>query len=174
MKNKLRPKTYRNDDPKVELCFLIRKQFLTDKIASPCLCMKTRLSDNPSLFFLKIINFSPLSSSKENKFKNDQFLIRKTIISLSFYFNLSLKQKIFNPIPIGLFLSDMILLRQWSEIHFFSPSYQGRGCRGGMIPAKMTSEPQDLQNYLQAPPSLPLFCLHVPHFGLRLLFLFFV
>ena len=28
---------------------------------------------------------------------------------------------------------------------------RGRGCRGAMIPAKMTSEPQDLQNYLQAP-----------------------
>jgi len=27
----------------------------------------------------------------------------------------------------------------------------GRGCRGAMIPAKMISEPQDLQNYLQAP-----------------------
>ena len=27
----------------------------------------------------------------------------------------------------------------------------GRGYRGAMIPAKMTSEPQDLQNYLQAP-----------------------
>ena len=27
----------------------------------------------------------------------------------------------------------------------------GRGCRGAMIPAKITSEPQDLQNYLQAP-----------------------
>ena len=27
----------------------------------------------------------------------------------------------------------------------------GRGCRGAMIPAKMTSEPQDSQNYLQAP-----------------------
>ena len=26
----------------------------------------------------------------------------------------------------------------------------GRGCRGAMILAKMTSEPQDLQNYLQA------------------------
>ena len=28
---------------------------------------------------------------------------------------------------------------------------RGRGCRGAMIPAKMISEPQDLQNYLQAP-----------------------
>ena len=28
---------------------------------------------------------------------------------------------------------------------------RGRGCRGAMILAKMTSEPQDLQNYLQAP-----------------------
>ena len=27
----------------------------------------------------------------------------------------------------------------------------GMGCRGAMIPAKMISEPQDLQNYLQAP-----------------------
>jgi len=26
----------------------------------------------------------------------------------------------------------------------------GRGCRGAMILAKITSEPQDLQNYLQA------------------------
>ena len=30
-------------------------------------------------------------------------------------------------------------------------SIHGRGCRGAMIPAKMSSEPQDLQNYLQAP-----------------------
>ena len=33
------------------------------------------------------------------------------------------------------------------EIHIAG----GRGCRGARIPAKMTSEPQDLQNYLQAP-----------------------
>ena len=32
-----------------------------------------------------------------------------------------------------------------------SDSTIGRGCRGAMIPAKMISEPQDLQNYLQAP-----------------------
>ena len=31
------------------------------------------------------------------------------------------------------------------------PVARGRGCRGAMIPAKMTSEPKDLQNYLQAP-----------------------
>ena len=30
------------------------------------------------------------------------------------------------------------------------PLLRGRGFRGAMIPAKMTSEPQDLQNYLQA------------------------
>ena len=50
-----------------------------------------------------------------------------------------------------------------------------RGCRGSMIPTKMTSEHQDLQNDLQAPrnclpalvmsPSLPPFCLHTLHFG---------
>jgi len=28
---------------------------------------------------------------------------------------------------------------------------RGRGCSGAMIPAKMTFEPPDLQNYLQAP-----------------------
>ena len=49
------------------------------------------------------------------------------------------------------------------------------GCRGATIPAKMTSEPQYLQNYLQAPqnwsPSLcdvtkfPAILLHAPHFG---------
>ena len=31
----------------------------------------------------------------------------------------------------------------------------GMGYRGAMIPAKMTSEPQDLQNYLQAPQNWP-------------------
>ena len=31
---------------------------------------------------------------------------------------------------------------------------RGRGSRGAMIPAKITSEPQDLQNYLQAPQNL--------------------
>ena len=34
------------------------------------------------------------------------------------------------------------------------PVARGRGCRGAMIPAKMTSEPLDLQNYLQAPQKL--------------------
>jgi len=54
----------------------------------------------------------------------------------------------------------------------------GRGCRGAMIPAKITSEPPDLQNGLQAPQnrlrasryasdSQP-FSLHAPHFGLQL------
>ena len=34
---------------------------------------------------------------------------------------------------------------------YFGLGWRGRGCRGAMIPAKMISEPQDLQNYLQAP-----------------------
>ena len=33
----------------------------------------------------------------------------------------------------------------------FKGTIRGRGCRGAMIPAKMTSEPPDLQNYPQAP-----------------------
>ena len=52
---------------------------------------------------------------------------------------------------------------------------RGRGCRGAMIPAKMTSEPQDLRITTRPcktglpasvmSPSLPPFCLHAPHFG---------
>ena len=69
-------------------------------------------------------------------------------------------------------------------LHYILGLEDGRGCRGAMISAKITSEPPDLQNDLQAPrnclpafvtsPSLPPFCLHASHFGLRLLFLFFV
>ena len=64
---------------------------------------------------------------------------------------------------------------------FFLPNFFAaatrEGCRGAIIPAKMTSKPSDLQNDFQAPPnrlsascyvskSLP-FCLHAPHFDLR-------
>ena len=71
-----------------------------------------------------------------------------------------------------------------SDVYLYFSLYCGRGGRGAMIPAKMTSKPPDLQNDLQAPrnrlppsltsPSLPPFSLHAPHFGLRLKLLFFV
>ena len=62
---------------------------------------------------------------------------------------------------------------------------RGRGCRGAMIPAKMISGTSGFAGITSRPrktglpasvtsPSFPPFCLHAPHFGLRLMFLFFV
>ena len=63
-------------------------------------------------------------------------------------------------------------------------SLEKEGVQSAMIPAKITSEPPDLQNDLQAPgnrlpasvtsPSLPSFCLQAPHFGSNKKYLAFV
>ena len=59
---------------------------------------------------------------------------------------------------------------------------RGRGCRGATSPIKIISKSPDLQNDLLAPKNRlnasryvsepPSFCLHVPHFYLRLLVIF--
>ena len=67
----------------------------------------------------------------------------------------------------------------WGKIRIFNKLKKvavgvGRGRRGAMIPAQMTSKPPELQNYLQALKNWsPSLCLIPPHSGLRLLFLFF-
>ena len=78
----------------------------------------------------------------------------------------------------------VILIRGLGKQTFILSTRRGRVCRGAMIPAKMTSQPPDLQNHLPTPgnrlpasvtsPSLPPFCLHAPHFGFKKKYLAFI
>ena len=57
-------------------------------------------------------------------------------------------------LKLSLAVYNFIFFGRWKISHDLNQIEGGRGCRGAMIPAKIPSEPQDLQNYLRAPQNL--------------------